>query len=114
MDDGVAFPADPEPPEVGQPGEGSFDDPGPAAQPGPVLGLAARDHRRYAAVPQRPAVRVVVIAAVSDHVVGALAWSAGLAGDVADPVHERQQLGDVVAVGPGVGSQQRETGGVAD
>src|SRR3954470_10436975 len=41
MDDGVAFPADPEAAEVVQPGEGALTDPAPAAQPRAVLGAAA-------------------------------------------------------------------------
>ena len=38
----------------------------------------------------------------------------GLAGDRADAIDQRQQLRDVVAVGAGVGGQQRDAGGVAD
>src|SRR3954453_9457780 len=52
MDDGVAFPADPEPAEVVQPGEGALTDPAPAAQPRAVLGATAGDDRLDAAHPQ--------------------------------------------------------------
>jgi hypothetical protein len=114
MDVRVALPAGPEAAEVVQPGEGALDHPAPAAEAGAVLGAAAGDVRLDAPRPQLAAVFVVVVAAVGDHVVGALARSAALAGDRADAVDEGQQLGDVVAVGAGVGGQQRHPGGVDD
>ena len=93
MDDGVAFPADPEPAEVVQPGEGALNDPTPAPEPGAVRGVAPGDDRLDAAGPERATVLVVVVAAVGDDLVGALAWPAAFAGDRADAVDERQQLG---------------------
>jgi hypothetical protein len=62
----AAVGADQEAAAVVQPGEGSFDDPALAAQPGPVLGLTPRDQRLDAALPDEPAVLVVVVAAVGD------------------------------------------------
>jgi hypothetical protein len=59
------------------------------------------DDRVDAAGPQLAAVIVVVIAAVGDQAVGALAWPPGLAADRADTVDQRQQLGDVVSVAAG-------------
>jgi hypothetical protein len=56
----------------------------------------------------------VVIAAVGEDLVGALTRPARRAGDLADAVNQWQQLGDVVAVGAGVGGHQRDAGGVAD
>ena len=43
MDLGAAVVADEQPFELVQPGEGALDDPAVAAEPGAVLGLAARD-----------------------------------------------------------------------
>jgi hypothetical protein len=66
-----------------------------------VVGGAAGDDRLDAAVPRLAADFVVVIAAVGDQAVGALAWPRGLAADRADTVDQRQQLGDVVSVAAG-------------
>ena len=72
-----------------------------------ITGLTPRAH-------SAAAVLVVVVAAVGDHPVGALARTPRLAADGADAVDQGQQLGDVVAVGAGVGRQQRDACGVAD
>jgi hypothetical protein len=50
----------------------------------------------------------VVIAAVGDQAVGALAWPPALASDRADTVDQRQQLGDVVSVAAGQRGGQRD------
>ena len=63
--------------------------------------LAASDGGFDATAPELAAVLVVVIAAVGEQLVGALARSAGLALDRGEPVDEGQQLGDVVAVAAG-------------
>lgn len=51
---------------VVEPGEGAFDDPAVAAEPRAVLGLTASDDRLDAALPDEPAVLVVVVTAVSE------------------------------------------------
>ena len=56
---------------VVEPGEGAFDDPAVAAEPGSVLGLAAGNHGFDAALPDEAAVFVVVVAAVGDEAVRA-------------------------------------------
>jgi hypothetical protein len=61
-------------------------------RPRAVLGRAAGDARLDAARPQRPAVLVVVVAAVGDEFVGASARPPDLAADRADAVDQRQQL----------------------
>jgi hypothetical protein len=96
----AALPADPQAAELVQPGEGPLDD--PAHPPGAraELGCAAGDDRLDAAGPQLAAVLVVVIAAVGDQAVGALAWPAGLAADRADTVDPRQQLGESFRLPP--------------
>jgi hypothetical protein len=88
--------------------------PSASGRAGTVVGAAARDDQLDPAGPQLAAVLVVVVAAVGDHAVGALARPPTLAGDRADPVDQRQQPGDVVAVGAGVRGQQRPAGGVDD
>jgi hypothetical protein len=114
MDVGVAFPADAQSPRVVQPREGALDHPAPAARPGAVLGLPAGDQRLDPAVPELAAVLVVVRAAIGNEDIRALARPARLAGDRADAVDQRQQWGDVVAVGAGVTGQQRDALGVDD
>ena len=51
---------------VVEPGEGAFDDPAVASEPGAVLGLSAGDDRLDAALPDEAAVLVVVVAAVGE------------------------------------------------
>jgi hypothetical protein len=57
--------------EVVEPGEGAFDDPAHAAEPGAVFALAAGDARADAAFAHEAAVLVVVVATVGDDAVGA-------------------------------------------
>ncbi len=66
-----------------------------------MLGGAPRDHRLHATAPQFAAVLVVVIAAVGDHLIRALARSAAFARDGADAIDEREQLRHVVAIAAG-------------
>ena len=75
---------------VVQPGEGAFDDPAVAAEAGAVAGAAARDHWLDAALPDEPAVLVVVVAAVGEQRVGALPGSADTAAYRWHPVEQRQ------------------------
>jgi hypothetical protein len=65
VDLGATVVADEQPFEVVQPGEGALDDPAGAAEPGAVLGLAARDLGLDPPAAELPPVLVVVIAAVS-------------------------------------------------
>jgi len=64
-----------------------------------MRGSAASDHMADAACAQLAPVRAVVIPAVGDHSSGAMAWPADWALYVRDRVHQRDQLGDIVAVG---------------
>ena len=66
----LAVGANEEPATVVQPGEGAFDDPAVAAEPGSVFGLATCDHRLDASLPDEAPVLVVVVAAVGDDAVG--------------------------------------------
>ena len=98
MDVVAAVVADEETFELVEPGEGALDDPAVAAEAGAVLGLAAGDLRGDPELAELAAVFVVVVAAVGGDPVGSAAWPAGLAADGWDPLDERDQLGDVVAV----------------
>ena len=84
--------------EVVQPGEGAFDDPAVAAEAGAVLGLAACDLGFDPTAAEFAPVFVVVVAAVGSDTVGAPPWPTDLAAYGRDPLDERDQLGDVVAV----------------
>ena len=98
MDVVAAVGADEQSAAVVEPGEGSFDDPAVAAEPGAVLGPAAGDHGFDAALPDEAAVLVVVVAAVGDQRPGPASWPADPAADRRHPVEQLDQLGDVVAV----------------
>ena len=74
---------------VVQPGEGAFDDPAVAAEPGAVVGSAARDHGFDPAPPEQATLLVVVVAAVSDQAVGA---PPGAADTAADGRHAVEQV----------------------
>jgi len=69
-----------------------------AAEPGAVLGLAARDQRLDAALPDEPAVLVVVVAAVGDQRPWSASRPADSAADGRHPVEQLEQLADVVAI----------------
>jgi hypothetical protein len=84
--------------ELVQPGEGAFDDPAVAAEPGAVLGFAACDFGCDAAAAELAAVAVVVVAAIGAETVGPPARPAWLAAHRRDTVDQRDQLRDVVAV----------------
>lgn len=63
-----------------------------------MLGLAAGDHGFDPSLAEEPTVFVVVVAAVSEQALGAVTRTAGNACRGRDPVEQRDQLGDVVAV----------------
>ena len=112
MDLGAAVVPDEQPFEVVEPGEGAFDDPAVAAEPGAVLGLAAGDLGLDAALAELAAVLVVVVAAVSAEPFRLAAWPPALAPDGRHALNQRDQLGDVVAVAAGERPGEREPGGI--
>jgi hypothetical protein len=97
-----------------EPGEGALDDPAFAAEVGSVLGVAFGDERSDPTGAQRLSVWLGVVAAVGEERVGAAAWSSALATQRWDRLDERQQLGDVGAVGGGEQAGERVTVGVGD
>lgn len=94
--------------------EAALDDPSLSSKPGPVFGATACDHGFDPAGPQQPPVLVMVIATISDHLVGLLAGTPSLAGDrpAAQLVQQRHQLGDVVAIPAGQRDGERDPGRV--
>jgi hypothetical protein len=62
--------------------------------------------------PELAAVLVVVIAAVGEQPLCSLARPADLSAHRLEPVHEREQLGDVVAVRAGDRHRERDAAGV--
>lgn len=98
MDLVAAVVADEQPLEVMQPGEGALDDPAGAAEAGAVRGLTTGDLGCDAAAAELAPVLVVVVAAVGGQSLGAAARPADLAPHRRDPLEQRDQLGDVVAV----------------
>src|SRR5215211_5125472 len=93
---------------VVEPGEGSFDDPAVGSESGDMFSLASGDHRFDASLPDKPAVLVVVVAAVSDDAVGPPSRAADAAAHRRHAVEQREQLGDVVAVAAGERPGQRQ------
>jgi len=75
---------------------------------------AAGDDRLDPACPEQPAVLVVVIAAVSEHDIGLLPRPPRFAADRpgVQEIEQREQLGDVVAVGAGQRDRERDPGAV--
>jgi len=101
VDLGAAVVADEQPLELVEPGEGALDDPAVAAQAGAVRGLAACDLGADSAPAQLSPVLVVVVAAVCCDTGGPSPRPANLAAHRRDPLDQRDQLGDVVAVAAG-------------
>ena len=95
-----------------KPGEGAFDDPAVAAEPGAVLSLSASDHRLDAALPDEPTVLVVVVAAVGDQHPWSASWPADAAAHWRHPVEQLDQLRDVVAVAAGEPPGERNAAAV--
>jgi hypothetical protein len=97
---------------VVEPGEGALDDPAVAAESGAVLCLAARDHGLDAALPDKAAVLVVVVAAVGDQRPRSASWPPDAAADGRHPVEQLEQLRDIVAVAAGQRPGERDAAAV--
>jgi hypothetical protein len=94
-----------------QPGERALDHPAVFAESRSVCDVALGDPGRDAALPQRLAVAATVVCAVGEQRLGAeLAVASGRR----DPVHEREKLGDVVAVPAGQDHGQGDALALAD
>ncbi|KOU24257.1 hypothetical protein ADK52_14295 [Streptomyces sp. WM6372] len=98
MDVVASFPPDAWSAKAVEPGDGPLDNPAVDSEPGSVRDSAAGDHRFHAHRPYEPTVLVVVVAAVAEQAVGALAWPSDQAVDRWDLLQQRYQLGDVVTI----------------
>jgi hypothetical protein len=89
--------------------EAALDDPPLTAQARAVAGSSSGDHGSDPERPQKPAVLIEVIAAISENTVWLLAWPAALAGHRpgVEIFDEGQQLGDVVTVAAGQCDRER-------
>jgi hypothetical protein len=108
----AAVGADEEPATIVQPGEGALDDLAVTTESGAVLCLTSRDHRLDASLPDKPAVLVVVVAAVGDHAVGPSPGPPGATANRRHAVEQFEQLGDVVAVAAGERPGERDAAAV--
>lgn len=108
MDVGQPFEADAQAAEVVQPGVCALDDPAGFAQATAVRFAAPGDFGGDASGVQRPAVLVVVVAAVGLDDGGLGQRSAALAADGWDGLDQGQELGNVVAVGAGQDRRERD------
>ena len=99
VDVGSSFVAEAQPAVLVEPGEGAFDDPALAADPGAVWGALVRDHRFDSPLSQPGLGGVGVVAAVAEQRAGPPARPAGLAAHGRDRLDEGEQLGDIGAVG---------------
>ena len=112
MDVFASVGADEQAAAVMEPGEAALDDPAFSSQPGAVSALTACDHRLDPPLPEQTAVLVVVVAAIGKQPLGPRPRSPDPAADGRDPVEQRDQLGDVVAVAASERPGQRDTGAV--
>jgi len=108
----TAVGADEQAAAVVEPGEGAFDDPAVTPEAGAVLGLTASDDRFHAALPNEPAVLVMVVAAIGDQRSRSASWPSGAAADGRHSVEQFDQLGDVVAVAAGERPGERDPAAV--
>jgi hypothetical protein len=112
VDLGAAVVADEEPFELVQPGERALDDPAVAAQPRAVPGRAACDLRPNCAPAQLASLRPMVVGAVRGDPLRPSPRPADVATHRRNPLDERDQLGDVVAVAAGERPGERDPGRV--
>ena len=98
MDLAAAVVADEQSFEVVEPGEGALHDPAGLAEAGAVFGSAAGDLGRDPAAAKVAPILVMVVAAIGGDTLGSPSWAADTSAHGWDPLDERDQLGDVVAV----------------
>lgn len=114
VDVGASFVAESESAVLVQPGEGAFDDPALAAEPGAVFVLLTGDLGVDSACSQSVEHVVGVVAAVAEHALWPLSWAAGFAFDGRDRVEQVEQLAGVGPVSGGEDRGERDPASVAD
>lgn len=114
MDVVADLPADPQAAEPAQVGENALDNPALGSESGAVFGAASCDQQLHAERADEATVFVVVVAAVTEHDVGAAPRSAALAWYGRHRLKQWNELGDVVTVAAGQGDGERDASGVRD
>src|SRR5487761_2631379 len=104
---GQPFVSDSEPAKPMQPCDGSFDDPAGFSQAAAVFGSASRNLRLDAWRLESRSMRVRIVAAISLDEVRFALRTPRLARDRGNRLDQRQQLGDIVAVGLGQNDRER-------
>jgi len=112
VDVGAAVVADVQPFELVQPGEGALDDPAVAAEAGAVSGFAARDLGRDPAHAELTPLRAVVVGTIGGDPIRSAPRPAHATTHRRHAIHERDQLGDVVAVAARERPRERDPGRV--
>lgn len=114
MDVVTDLPADPQAAEPVQMSEGALDNPALGSESGAVFGATSRDQWLHAERADEATVLVVVVAAVTEHDVGAASRSASACLAPAELPKAWDELSDVVAVAAGQGDGERDAGGIGD
>ena len=114
MDVRPSLVADAQPAVLVEPGDRALDHPALLAEPGAVLGLAFGDPRLDPSSAQLATVRFGVVAAVAEQRLRPPPWPAALAPHGRNRFQQRQQLGDVVAVGGAEQAAEWDTAAVGD
>jgi hypothetical protein len=99
VDVSATFKANTESAKIVKPGVSPFHNPSKFAEPTSVFGPALRDHGLDAEVPKRLTMMPGIIAAVGVDDFGLPKWAPSYAANRWNCLDQRQQLGDVVAVG---------------
>ncbi|MGF6798579.1 hypothetical protein OKW48_002011 [Paraburkholderia youngii] len=108
MDEGKAFEADAQSPEVMKPRNGALDHPACLAQSAAVGLAASGDFGSDAGCVQRTAVFVVIVAPIALNDAGLRKRPAALAGNGSDRINQRVKLDDIVTVGAGEDYRERD------
>jgi len=90
-----------------QPSDGAFDNPAGFAQPTAMLGSASSDLRLNSSLFERLSMRVRIVTAVGLDKIGLASGTPRFACDRRNGLNQRQQLGDVVAIGLGQNDRER-------
>ena len=114
MDVSATFVAHPQPAELVQPSQSSLDYPAVHPQPAAVGGAPSGQRRRDVALSQRLAMLPRVIGPVGVQPLGPATGATAAAPHRRHGVHQRQQLGYVVAIGAGQEGRQRGAVGVSE
>ncbi len=108
MDEGKAFEADAQSPEVVKPRNGSLDDPAAFAKAAAMRLATSGDFGSDAGCVQRTTVFVVIVAPIALNDAGLRKWPAALAGNGWDRINQGVKLGDIVTVGAGEDYRERD------